>query len=378
MLNEGRLLQLTYLMDERGWDFLLLYGHPCRKDFFRCLVNLNFSGPHAAALVSRSGRSVRVSVIVSDPWDFEAASTVGAEAVSLEPDFGQGLRRWVGRRASHQASMSGGATGAIAGMEFLEARLVDSIRQAAGAEPVSATADVEELRRVKTPDEIACLQKAAELADRGYEYFSEVIEAGMAEYELVAEVEAFLKSSGAEDNFMLIASGGTEVTGMKPPTERRFQKGDAVTTELTPQVNGYWAQICRTLVIGEPNPEQRRAFSIFSEAQQAAQDLLRPGINISDVARVQNDVFRKHGYGEYTGPQYTRVRGHGLGLHLDENPYILEDVSYVVKEGMVLIAHPNTYLPLSGYMVFGDTLAVTADGCVSLNRAEKKLFQKDG
>jgi Xaa-Pro dipeptidase len=198
----------------------------------------------------------------------------------------------------------------------------------------------------------------------------------MTEYELVAEVEAFLKSNGAEDNFMLIASGGTEVVGMKPPTERKLQPGDSVTTELTPQIDGYWAQICRTLVIGEPSAKQLEAFAIFAEARQAAEDLLKPGVNIADVARVQNDVFRKFGYGEYTGPKYTRVRGHNLGLHPDENPYVLEDVNYIVKEGMVVIAHPNTYLPLSGYMVFGDTLLVTANGCTSLNTTERKLFQK--
>ena len=366
MLNEARLLQLTRLLAERGWDFLLLYGHPWRKDFFRCLINLNFSGPHAAALVTPSGE---VTVLVSDPWDYETVAGTKAVPASFEPDFGNGLRRWVGR--------SGKAAGAIAGMEFLEARHLGAIREGAGSEPVSATADVEELRRVKTPEEMACLQTSADLADRGYQRFADVIEPGMAEYELVAEVEAFLKSNGAEDNFMLIASGGTEVTGMKPPTERRFQKGDQVTTELTPQVGGYWAQICRTLVIGEPSPEQLQAYSIFAEAQRAALDFLRPGVDISDVARVQNDVFRKHGFGDYTGPKYTRVRGHSLGLHLDENPYILDDVHYTVKEGMVLIAHPNTYLPLSGYMVFGDTLAVTRDGCVTLNRTEKKLFSKD-
>ena len=163
---------------------------------------------------------------------------------------------------------------------------------------------------------------------------------------------------------------------MKPPTERKLQAGDSVTTELTPQVDGYWAQICRTLVIGEPSARQREAFGIFAEAQKAAEDLLKPGVNISDVARVQNDVFRKYDYGDYTGPKYTRVRGHNLGLHPDENPYVLEDVSYIVREGMVIIAHPNTYLPLSGYMVFGDTLLVTADGCVALNSTERKLFQK--
>ena len=54
------------------------------------------------------------------------------------------------------------------------------------------------------------------------------------------------------------------------------------------------------------------------------------------------DVFRREGFGEYTGPKYTRVRGHNLGLHVGENPYVLEDVDFMVDKGMVLIAHPNT------------------------------------
>jgi Xaa-Pro aminopeptidase len=229
---------------------------------------------------------------------------------------------------------------------------------------------------VKTADELALIRQAAELSDRGYQHFAQSAEPGMTEYELVAETEAFLKRHGAEDNFMLIASGGTEVVGMKPPTERKLQPGDSVTTELTPQIDGYWAQICRTLVIGEPNAAQQEAYGIFAEARQAAQDSLKPGVNIADVAKATNDVFRKYGYGEYTGSKYTRVRGHNLGLHPDENPYVLEDVNYTVKEGMVVICHPNTYLPLSGYMVFGDTLLVTADGCASLNTTERKLFSK--
>ena len=353
MLNQDRLSQLKDLMAERGWDLLLLYGHTWRKDFFRCLINLNFSGPHAVAALDRSGQ---VRAVLSDPWDAEALTECPGSS-----DFLQGLAQFAARRGSV----------AIAGMEMMEARFVQAF-----AHPVSATFDVEEIRRVKTAREMKLIRQAADLADRGYQHFAGVIEAGMTEYELVAEVEAFLKTNGAEDNFMLIASGGTEVTGMKPPTGRRFQLGDSVTTELTPQVDGYWAQICRTLVLGEPNAKQREAFSIFNTAQKAAEDFLKPGVNIADVARVQNDVFRQHGYGEYTGPKYTRVRGHGLGLHCDENPYVLEDVNYTVKEGMTLIAHPNTYLPLSGYMVFGNSLVVTADGCEPLNRTERKLFQK--
>src|SRR5215472_3432020 len=198
--------QLTALMAENNWDLLLFYGHSWRKDFFRYLLNANFSGPWAMASLDRSGE---IQVSVSDPWDADLFPNRDV-SVGLKP-------------------VSSPNT-AVAGLELMETRQVEAL----GITPVSASAQVEELRRVKSPEELDCVGRAAALADRGFEYFAQVIEPGMAEYELVAEVEGFLKSNGAEDNFMLIASGGTEVTGMKPPTERRFQNGDQVTTELTP------------------------------------------------------------------------------------------------------------------------------------------------
>jgi len=354
LINEYRREQLLDLMAARGWDSILLYGHAWRKECFRCLVNLNFFGPYSAVSITRSGD---LTIAVSHPWDDEALAGVEA-TVTLEPDFAAAFAR---------ANPS-----AIAGVEFAEQHFVDACPRT----PASATADVEELRRVKTAEEIATLRRAAALADRGYQHFAQVIEPGMREFELVAEVEAFLKENGAEHNFMLIASGGTEVVGMKPPTERVLQLGDAVTTELTPQVDGYYAQICRTLVLGEPSARQREAFAIFQEAQQAALAMLKPGVTAADAARAQNDVFRKYGYGEYTGSKYTRVRGHCLGLFPDETPHILEDVDYVFKKDMVIIAHPNTYLPLAGYMVYGDTLLITDTGVEVLNSTAKELFVK--
>ena len=354
ILNSERRRQYLDLMSRSGWDVLLLYGHSWRKDFFRSLVNFNFFGPHALVALTRSNE---ISIVLSHPWDHEALSNAIDATIAWTPDFTAAVRRIAPGRM------------AIAGREFMEARFVDE-------STVSATAAIEALRRIKTAEEIETLKQAARLADAGYRHFVDAAEVGMAEYELVAEVEAFLKTNGAEDNFMLIASGGAEVFGMRPPIQRRFQEGDNITTELTPQINGYYAQICRTLVLGEPRAEQSRSFAIFQEAQAAAQRIIKPGVNIKDVARVQNDVFRREGYGEYTSAKYTRVRGHNLGLYPDENPWVLEDVDCVVEKGMVLIAHPNTYLPLSGYMVFGDTLVVTEDGCESLSQTEKKLFSK--
>src|SRR5579863_8840314 len=109
MVNQHRLAQLTGLMSERGWDHLILYGHAWRKDHFRCLVNVNFSGTHAAAMVSRSGA---VRCVVSDPWDAEAMHGI---ETAVSPDFGKGL----------SAAVSGPV--AIAGMELMEARFVQAL-----------------------------------------------------------------------------------------------------------------------------------------------------------------------------------------------------------------------------------------------------------
>lgn len=356
MLNRARLEQLAGLMDESGWDVLVLYANGWRKEHVRCLLDVDTAGPHSIAVVTRSGD---VHALLCDPWDYELARARanGDVRVALATNLDDELSRLAHGRV------------AVAGLEMMPARFALAL-----ADPVSATAALEKARRVKTGEEIDALRRAASLADDGYRVFVDTLREGMTEYELVAEVEAALKAAGAEDNFMLLSSGGPEVRSMKPATERRFRRGDVVATELTPSVNGYYAQICRTLIVGEPSQAQRQGFEIFRQAQAAAETLLKPGVSVGDVARAENDVFRAAGFGEYTGPEYTRVRGHGLGLFVDEKPPILEDVDDVVEEGMVLIAHPNTYLPTVGYMVFGDALLVTADGCESLSTTEKKLF----
>jgi Xaa-Pro aminopeptidase len=149
--------------------------------------------------------------------------------------------------------------------------------------------------------------------------------------------------------------------------------GDLVTTELTPCVDGYYAQICRTLVVGPPSAAQLSAYAVYVEALEAGIAAVRPGATHGDVARAQNDVFRRHGLGEYVSSEYTRVRGHGLGLFVD-GVHVLEDVGLVLEPDMTLIVHPNTYHPVVGYVVLGDTVRVTADGCRVLTHCSRELM----
>ena len=163
--------------------------------------------------------------------------------------------------------------------------------------------------------------------------FRDAARPGRADYELIAETEAFFRSKGVDDNFQIIGVGGPEVRGMAPPSGKKLKRGDMVTTELTPCVDGYYAQICRTLVVGEPNAEQNKAFALYREAMEAGIAAVRDGVTAADIARAENEVFRREGLGDYVTDQYTRVRGHGVGLFADTKPHILEDVTTRIDAG---------------------------------------------
>jgi Xaa-Pro aminopeptidase len=151
-----------------------------------------------------------------------------------------------------------------------------------------------------------------------------------------------------------------------------------VTTELTPCFDGYYAQICRTLVVGDATAEQKAAHALWRESMEAGIATVRDGVTAADIARAENDVFRQHGMGQYTTSEYTRVRGHGMGLFADSKPHLLEDVTTRIDTGMALIVHPNTYNPNVGYMVLGDGVAVTKTGCKVLTGTARVLFSVAG
>jgi Xaa-Pro aminopeptidase len=173
---------------------------------------------------------------------------------------------------------------------------------------------------------------------------------------------------------MILGSGGVEVRGMHPPGDRKLQEGDLVTTELTPAVEGYYVQLCRTLVVGEPSDAQVKAHDVYIEAADAGEAILKTGVTAAAVARAENDVFRSHGLGLYCTAEYTRVRGHGLGLFPDSKPHLLEDVEVPLPRGAAVIVHPNTYHPEVGYIVFGDTLIVKDDGFERLMKTPRALL----
>ncbi|HEY6258323.1 MAG TPA: Xaa-Pro peptidase family protein [Xanthobacteraceae bacterium] len=360
-LATERRTRLIDAMAEAGLDLLLVYGNAWQNDYLRYAADFGILEGQALALVRADGH---LTLYLDSPFEVDRAEI---DCADLEVIYAADLAGEVDRALDRFRNQRVGAA---------PHRLIPR-RIAARREDLKLsdeTALIDRLLMAKLASEVEAIRRAARLADEGYAVFRDAARPGRADYELIAEIEAFYRTRGVDDNFQIIGVGGPEVRGMAPPSGKRLKRGDLVTTELTPCVDGYYAQICRTLVVGAPTSEQLSAFALYRAAMEAGIAAVSAGITAADIARAENEVFRAHGLGDYVTDAYTRVRGHGVGLFADSKPHILEDVSTRIDAGMTLIVHPNTYHPVVGYMVLGDVVVATAQSCEVLTATPRELF----
>lgn len=353
--------KLVKAMQNANLDAMVLYGNAWQNDYLRYGVDFGILEGEGIAIVTRDGQA---TLYLDDAFEADRASVECDDiTIVVSKDIVQDVA----------AKINGFDNSNIAAapqrhLPYGLARLRQKYNIA------DATETIDHLLMVKTEEELQAIRRAARLADEGYAVFRDAAQIGVEDYALIAQIEAFFRANGVDDNFMIIGSGGPEVRGMAPPSGKKLKAGDLVTTELTPCIDGYYVQICRTLVVGPPSDAQQKAFSVYHEAMVAGIDIVAPGVSASDIAKAENDVFRKYGLGDYVTSEYTRVRGHGLGLFPDTKPHLLEGVPTLIEQGMLLIVHPNTYHPDVGYMVLGDSLIVGAEGPEVLTTTPRELF----
>ena len=162
------------------------------------------------------------------------------------------------------------------------------------------------------------------------------------------------------------------------PCGKKVEKGDLLLFEITP-ANGsvtYTAQLCRTAIFGEPpKPLLREKYEVLIRAQEESMKVIKPGVRISEVTNIQNEIIGKAGYPEYCRPPYMRARGHGFGLGRID---LTEEATLTFAPGMSLVVHPNQFIPETGYLALGEMVIVTADGYERLTGIESKIYECGG
>jgi Xaa-Pro dipeptidase len=153
-------------------------------------------------------------------------------------------------------------------------------------------------------------------------------------------------------------------TGARP-----LANGEFLLIDFGAQVNGYPADITRTVCAGSPSEEMRAIHSAVKAANQAAQEIAAPGVTCSEVDAAARTVIEQAGYGEY----FTHRTGHGLGLDVHELPQIAAGNDTPLAPGMVFTVEPGIYLEGVGGVRIEDNLLITDTGAESLTSFSREM-----
>jgi Xaa-Pro dipeptidase len=319
----------------------------------------------AAALLFSDGACI---LIVTPRWDAARAAELCPQArVIGADDLLAALRVIFGDDFPRDTVTEVGT----AGLSLLPSGIASPISAAlAGAR--AADKLVFDAARTKTVEEIALAREAARIAELGYTRLLQIAAPGMSEDALALELKGYMKSLGAEDNFLLLCAGPRN-RAVQPSAGRKLAHGDVILAEITPSYRGQLTQICRTVVIGDPPDELSRKYALVVEAMNHGIAAAKPGVAMAEVCRAINAVLEAQGYGEYCHPPHIRRRGHGLGFASIRPGDVSLDNTTVLEPDMLFMIHPNQYLPETGYLLCGEPVLITGSGAEVLTREQSSL-----
>ena len=234
--------------------------------------------------------------------------------------------------------------------------------------------DIDEFRVIKTPDEIACIRKAADIANQAFTKLLGVIKTGMSEIEVAALLEYYTRSMGADKMAFdtIVASGLNSAMPHAQPTDKLLADGDFVVIDFGAVYQGYHSDMTRTFVMGQASSQQREIYNTVLLAQFGALNLIKPGTPTSKVDAAARTIIANAGYGEFFG----HATGHGVGLQIHEEPRLSAVSQQILQAGMVVTNEPGIYVPGLGGVRIEDLVVVTEQGHDVLTAPiDKKLLE---
>lgn len=236
-------------------------------------------------------------------------------------------------------------------------------------EPASPA--LRELRMRKSADELRCVRKAGECADRAFARLLASRFGDRSEEAIAADLNQLLREEGldASDWGPIVASGPNSSSPHHLTGDRVVREGDVVVLDFGGTVEGYYADITRTVHVGQPSNEFAQVYDVVRAAQAAGVRAAVPGVKAQDVDRLTRNVIVESGFGDYV----LHRTGHGLGLEAHEEPYIVEGNSLALEPGMVFSIEPGVYLSGRFGVRIEDIVALGPDGAERMNNATREL-----
>jgi Xaa-Pro aminopeptidase len=300
----------------------------------------------------------------------ELASLKGSASAEL----GLAVRDWVDGDDPYQlvSAALGGAPAATAVTDSMPALHLLPLAGQLGVLPILATDVLRKLRMVKEECEIDALRKAGAAIDRVHARVPEFLLPGRTEADVAGNIaEAIVAEGHSEVSFIIVGSGPHGADPHHGYSDRELQVGDIVVVDIGgAYAPGYHSDSTRTYSIGEPRPDVARQYSVLQRAQRAAFDAVRPGVTAEQVDAAARDVLAEAGLAEF----FVHRTGHGIGLSVHEEPYIVAGNDLTLVAGMAFSIEPGIYFPGRWGARVEDIVVVTDDGAVAVNNTPHELI----
>ena len=190
----------------------------------------------------------------------------------------------------------------------------------------------------------------------------------MTEKEIAKEIESYYREHSDGISFEpIVASGENSSKPHAVPTDKKINENDIITIDMGCKVKGYCSDMTRTIFIGEPTEEQKKVYNLVLENQEKSLKEMRDGASIKDITKIVTSNFELNGY------DLVHALGHGVGLEIQEHPFIITSSDNVLKERMVITNEPGIYIPGSFGIRIEDTLLITKDEPEILTKSKKVL-----
>jgi Xaa-Pro aminopeptidase len=248
--------------------------------------------------------------------------------------------------------------------------LKNALPLGAGLKPVGRV--VEQLRMLKSPEEIALIRASVNANSEAFEGAVKKIRPGLSESGLAAEIEHQMRRRGAEKPAFdtIVASGVRTALPHAQPTGQRLRENEIVLIDMGATRSGYTSDMTRMVFLGKPQPKMRLLYQAVLEAQLTAVNVVRDGVTAEHVDRAARQVLKAHGLDR----AFVHSTGHGLGLEIHEAPRLGKKDKTPLQAGMVVTIEPGVYVQGTGGIRIEDTILVTDKGCEVLTPTSKELM----
>ncbi|KXP06062.1 aminopeptidase P family protein [Tsukamurella tyrosinosolvens] len=234
-----------------------------------------------------------------------------------------------------------------------------------------ATDVLRRLRMIKDAAELDELRAAGAAIDRVHARVGDFLKVGRTEREVADDIAAAIVEEGhTEAAFIIVGSGPHGADPHHEVSDRVVEAGDVVVIDIGgPLASGYNSDCTRTYAMGEPSEEILEQYALLERAQRASVDAVRPGVSAEAIDAAGRDLLAGAGLGEF----FLHRTGHGIGLSVHEEPYIVAGNDIPVEPGMAFSIEPGIYFSGRWGARIEDIVIVTEDGCEPVNTRPHSL-----